>query len=117
MKEIQHLSLAAIFGAVNALVRPAKPSPWLYFIEFVLSVTVATLVGFISVDMGLGNSLSFSLTAISALLARDILTLITGFGDYVTENKNSLFKTLFSKLFDVGMYKLKGKDSTKDGQE
>lgn len=112
LKEIEHLSLASIFGVINALIRPAKDSVWYYFIEFIISVSVATLIGFICSDIGLSSSVSFSLVAISALLARDLLTLIIGFGDYVTEHK----ETLFSKLFNAGINKLSGKDA-KDGRE
>ena len=106
IKEIEHLSLAAIFGVLNLLIRPVRASPWLSFVEFIISVSVATLVGIISLDLGFSNAMGFSLTAVSALLARDMLTTIVGFGGYVTSNKETLFGKLFNKLFDFGIGKI-----------
>lgn len=109
IREIEHFSVAAIFGILNGLIRPVQDSPWFCVIEFVISVTVATLVGIVSVDLGLSNAMGFSLTAVSALLSRDILATIIGFGDYVTENKQTLFTKLFDKLFNLGTSKLETK--------
>lgn len=98
VKELELLALASIFGMVNALIRPAKSSLWLYLVEFIVSVVVATFVGIESIYLGLGSATSFSLTAISALLARDMLSLVVGFGGYVVERKETLFSKLFNSL-------------------
>lgn len=110
--EMEYLVVAAIFGIVNALIRPAKTSIGLYLIEFTISVTTATLVGFIMMDLGASKSLSYLSTAISAILARDILTLIVGFGTFTTNNKDALYNVLFKKV----LQKLKGEEVKKDGK-
>ena len=113
-REFEHFSLASAFGVVNSLIRPAKDSIWFYLIEFVISVTVATLTGFIATDLGFSKALSYSFTAISALLARDMLTLIIGFGDYVTGHKETLFSKLFNKA--IGKLQVPQKEDI-DGKE
>ena len=97
-KEIEHVILASVFGVVNALIRPPKESVWFYIVEYIISVSVATLVGFITSDLGFNTAMSFSLTAISALLARDMLSLIIGFGGYVNDRKETLYRKLFNSL-------------------
>lgn len=114
-KEIEHVILASVFGVVNALIRPPKESVWFYVVEYVISVSVATLVGFITSDLGFNTAMSFSLTAISALLARDMLSLIIGFGDYVTDHRDTLFKKLFNSLVGKLPDKEIAKDEDKNG--
>lgn len=100
IQHLEHFFIASIFAVINALIRPAKDSFIFYVTEFGISVSVAILVGYIVTDMGLSQSLSYAIVAISALLARDILSLIVGFGDYVTEHRESLYKRLLTKLAD-----------------
>lgn len=101
IKELEHFAIAAIFGVLNLLLKPVHSSPWYYVVEFIVSVTVATLVGIVSVDLGFSNAMGFSLTAVAALLSRDILNIIVGFGDYLSNNKQILLARLFDKLFNI----------------
>lgn len=100
--QMEHGLIGALFGAINILIRPAKNNIWMYFIEFGLSVIVATFIGLVTVQMGFNNGLAMLLVACSALLARDILNFVVGIGDYVDDNKQILYKKLFNKLIGKG---------------
>ncbi len=97
LEHIKYFFLAVIFSVVNILVRPPKHKAILYVVEFVLSVTVASLVGIVSHGFGLGESLTFLLVACSALIARDMLSLVISAGDFISDNKETLFKILLNK--------------------
>lgn len=95
---MKNLTVAVLFGAVNILLRPPLPKYSLYIIEMFISITFATLVGVIMTEQGIAASVTYACTAASALLARDFLTFVMGFGDYVTDNKEILYKRLFKYI-------------------
>lgn len=98
IKQAEHIFIALTFGVVNSLMRPIKGSPWLYVAEVFISVTVASVVGYILADMGAPPSVSYSLVAATALLARDLLNIIIGFGDYVSDRREILYDKLWKKI-------------------
>lgn len=100
IQQLEHVLVASVFAVINALVRPAKDSFLFYTIEFFISVSVAVLVGYVVTDIGLSQAVSYVIVAVSALLARDILSVIVGFGDYVTEHREKLYKRLFNILVE-----------------
>lgn len=95
IRQLEYLVLATAFSLVNILVRPAKSSLFLYLIEFFISVTVAVSVGLVCQYLLFSKALSFLFVACSAILARDILSVIMGFGNYVEDNKEALYKRVF----------------------
>lgn len=97
---VEHYVVAIAFALINTLIRPANKSVGFYVTEFVISVITASVVGQICVDLGWSTSLSFTCVAVSALLARDLLTFILGFGEYVTTHRESVYRKLLSFLFD-----------------
>ena len=82
--------------------RPSKTSLTLYVIEFIISVCVGTLVGYVGLNAGFSEGLSMTMVAIATLLARDALTLVIGFGDYVAERR----KTMYDGLWNFAMKRI-----------
>lgn len=102
-RTVENLIIAAIFSVVNVLIRPAHAKVAFYFVELFISIAFASLVGVISTDLGLSVALTYTLVASSALFARDFLTLVVGFSDYVTDKKD----IVFMKVLDYLLGKLK----------
>ncbi len=98
IKQAEHLIIALLFGLVNSVMRPIKGSPWLYVAEVFISVTVASLVGYIVDDLGASTALSYALVAVTALLARDLLNIIIGFGDFVSDRREVLYEKAWKKI-------------------
>jgi uncharacterized membrane protein len=99
LTDIEHIVVAVAFGIVNLLLRPARGKLSLYLLEFFISVAVAALIGMACLDFGLSKGVTLIAVACSALVAKDILTFIVGLGDYVEENKEALYKSIFKSLF------------------
>lgn len=96
----ENFLVATMFGVVNMLVRPPKETIAAYLAEFFISVAVAVIVGFVCADMGISEGLTFSFVAIAALIARDVILLVTGFGTFITTHRNPLYYKLMSVLFN-----------------
>jgi prenyltransferase beta subunit len=94
----EHLFIATIFSIVNALVRPPQASFGRYVMEFIISVIVATFVGYICSQNGASKSLTHTFVAISALLARDSLEFVIGFGDYLKKKRTTVYEALLDRL-------------------
>lgn len=96
----EHLLTIFIFSTLNILIRPAEDSKLAYFLHFTISVIVAMIVGLVCDDMGITSGIKHAVVAASTLLARDLLTFITGFGTFVTVHKDSLYRKLIKKGID-----------------
>jgi len=95
-------AVSVMASVVNMLVRPPKPNWPFYIAEFTISVTVAVLVGIMCQNSGLSKSISFAFVACSAIMARDLITFIGGFGDFMLDNREAIYKSLFRKVIGRG---------------
>ena len=101
--------VAAVFSVANLLLMQEPIPFWKKLVEFFLSVSVATLVGFICEDLDVSRGISFACVAMAALLARSMLTFTLGLGDYMYQNRKRVYEALLQKL--LGSKKL---DKTKE---
>lgn len=90
--------VAAVFSVINLLLMQEPVPFWKKLVEFFLSVSVATLVGFICEDLELARGISFACVAMAALLARTILTFTLGLGDYMYTNRKKVYAALLHKI-------------------
>lgn len=96
---LENTMVAAVFSGVNLLLMPGPVPFWHKVCEFILSVTVATLVGFICDDTSMSRGMSFAFVAMAALLARSVLTFVLGFGDYILVQRKAIYKKILDRLF------------------
>jgi hypothetical protein len=100
-KIMETVFIASIFAIVNILMRPTQTRVVLYIVEVFISVTFATLMGVLSAAW-VTEPVVYAITAASALLARDFITFVMGFGHFVTEKRELIFVKLLDYLLGKG---------------
>lgn len=98
VSRLENTLVAAAFSGVNLLLMPGPIPFWQKVCEFILSVSVATVVGFICDDTSMGQGASFAFVAMAALLARSVLTFILGFGDYILAQRKAIYKAFVDRI-------------------
>ena len=70
------MALSLVFGIIRTLVQPSARTLRFYLAMFVVSVPVGTIAGQLAMEAGFSDSGCFVATAVSSLLAQDIVTAI-----------------------------------------
>lgn len=87
-------AISFVFSLIRTLLGPHKKNPIRYFISAFVAVPVGVIAGYVSMDYGLGQGITFAFVAISALLSENIVTALINFGTELQKDPSEAINKL-----------------------
>lgn len=92
--------ISAVFSIIRIIVSPNKTSVLQYFISAFISIPVGMICGFLCIDYGLSQGVTFAAVAATALVSENIINVILYVGAKAQKNPKKFIAELKSVVFN-----------------